>query len=61
MIFCISSHYSLSGGADNNENALNTILSFNKTEESWQPAGQMSVRRAEHAVEKIEDIGQHCP
>jgi len=40
---------------------LNTILSFNKAEESWQPAGQMSVRRAQHAVEKVDDIGQHCP
>merc|ERR1711902_368875 len=40
---------------------LNTILSFNKTEESWQPAGQMSEERWKHAVEKIEDIAQHCP
>jgi len=48
------------GGYDGSSD-LNTILSFNKTEESWQPAGQMSMERAEHAVEKIEDIGQHCP
>ena len=40
---------------------FNTILSFNKTEESWQPAGQMSERRSGHALEKLEDIGQHCP
>jgi len=49
------------GGYDSNDNALNTILSFNKTEESWQPAGQMSEERYDHAVEKVEDIGQHCP
>merc|ERR1712223_1718738 len=48
------------GGYDGSSE-FNTILSFNKTEESWQPAGQMSVRRWGHAKEKIEDIGQHCP
>jgi len=48
------------GGYDGSS-SLNTILSFNKTEESWQPAGQMNVKRESHAVEKIEDIGQHCP
>jgi len=64
MIFCISSHYFLSGGYrgwDVSSTGLNTILSFNKTEESWQPAGQMSVKRGSHAVEKIEDISLHCP
>jgi len=50
----------LFGGWDGSSD-LNTILSFNKTEESWQPAGQMSVRRKWHAVEKIEDISLHCP
>ena len=40
---------------------LNTILSFNKTAESWQPAGQMNVERYYPAVEKIEDIAKHCP
>jgi len=40
---------------------LNTILSFNKAEESWQPAGQMSVRRSHHAVEKIDSISLRCP
>merc|ERR1712062_305503 len=48
------------GGHDGSSD-LNTILSFNKTEDSWQPAGQMSVGRYAHAVEKIEDISLHCP
>jgi len=48
-------------GGQDGSSELNTILSFNKAEESWQPAGQMSVKRTGHAVEKIEDIGQHCP
>jgi len=48
------------GGSDGSSE-FNTILSFNKAVESWQPAGQMSVRRWGHAAEKIEDIGQHCP
>ena len=41
--------------------SFNTILSFNKTEESWQPAGQMTVPRYSHAVEVTEDVSQHCP
>ena len=41
--------------------ALNTIFSFNKTEESWQPAGQMTVPRAGHAAELSEDVSQNCP
>jgi len=49
------------GGGSDGRSLLNTILSFNKTEESWQPAGQMTVERAVHSVEKIEDIGQLCP
>lgn len=49
------------GGAEDESSYLNSILSFNKTEESWQPAGQMTVERAVHSVEKIEDIGQLCP
>jgi len=48
-------------GGDDGSSDLNTILSFNKAEESWQPAGQMSVKRTGHAVEKIEDISLHCP
>merc|ERR1712079_127962 len=48
------------GGYDGSSD-LNTILSFNKTEESWQPAGQMSEERKYHAVEKIDEISLHCP
>ena len=48
-----------SGGYD--KLSLNTILSFNRTAESWQPAGQMSVPRYYHAVEVTEDLSQHCP
>jgi len=48
------------GGAGGSS-VLNTILSFNKAVESWQPAGQMTLERYGHGVEKIEDIGQHCP
>ena len=60
MIFSISSHYFLSGGVDRSS-YLNTILSFNKTEESWQPVGQMTVERERHAVEVINDVSQLCP
>jgi len=48
------------GGYDGSS-YFNSILSFNKTEESWQPAGQMNVERSGHAVEKIKDVGQYCP
>jgi len=47
------------GGDDGSH--LNTILSFNKTEESWQPAGQMTVRRSYHGVEVAQDVSKHCP
>ena len=49
----------LSGGYESL--SLNTVLSFNKTEESWQPAGQMTVPRAGHAAELSEDVSQNCP
>jgi len=49
------------GGYEGSSSGLNSILSFNKTEESWQPAGQMTVERGYHTVEKIEDIGKLCP
>ena len=49
----------LSGGYENL--SLNTVLSFNKTEESWQPAGQMTVPRYYHAVELTKDVSQLCP
>ena len=39
---------------------LNNILYFNKTEESWQLAGQMKEPRRIHAVEAT-DVLQHCP
>ena len=51
--------YLLSGGRDGS--TLDTILSFNKTEESWQPAGQMTVPRYYHAVEVTADVSKHCP
>ena len=51
----------LSGGRDESSSELNTILSFNKTEESWQPAGKMTVGRYVHAVEVTEDVSKHCP
>ena len=59
MIFHISSNYFLSGGYD--RSYLNSILSFNRKEESWQPVGQMTVPRSDHAVELIEDVSQLCP
>jgi len=37
------------------------ILSFDKTEESWLPAGNMTVGRFRHAVEVINDVSQLCP
>ena len=48
-------YYFLTGGNDNT-----TILSFDKSEESWQPAGQMTVPRWEFAVEVIEDVSKLC-
>ena len=60
LIFYISSYYFLSGGQEDDGSELNTILSFNKTEESWQPAGQMKEPRRIHAVEAT-DVFQHCP
>ena len=61
LIFYISSYYFLSGGREDYFSYLNNILYFNKTEESWQPAGQMKEPRYAHAVEVIEDVSQHCP
>ena len=49
-------YYFLTGGNDNT-----TILSFDKSEESWQPAGQMTVPRYKHAVEVAEDVSLECP
>ena len=59
----------LSGGVEDgpaptpwiNTNTINTILSFNKREESWQPAGQMKKERSYHAVAAIDDVSQLCP
>ena len=53
----------LSGGTTGSESELrlNTIHFFNTTEQSWQPAGQMTVPREYHAVELIEDVSQNCP
>ena len=53
--------YLLSGGKQSESARLNTILSFDKTEESWQTAGQMTVERSEAGVEVIEDVFEHCP
>ena len=60
IIFYISSYDIFSGGMDWSS-SLNTILSFNKKEESWQPAGEMTVSRYLHAVEQIEDVSRYCP
>ena len=58
----------LSGGVEDGSgdgrwygNVINTILSFNKREESWQPAGQMEKERSGHAVAAIDDVSQLCP
>merc|ERR1712062_912937 len=51
----------LFGGVGNDDLYHNNILYFNKTEESWQPAGQMKESRFFHAVEVIEDVSRHCP
>ena len=51
----------LPGGYDGE--FLTSILSFNSTEESWRPAGTLSVPRAEPAVELTHDdqVFQLCP
>ena len=58
----------LSGGVEDGSgdgkwygNIINTILSFNKREESWQQAGQMKKERSGHAVAAIDDVSQLCP
>merc|ERR1712062_499336 len=51
----------LFGGDEGDYLGLNNILYFNKTEESWQPAGQMKEPRYYHAVEVIEDVTRLCP
>ena len=58
----------LSGGVEDGSgdgkwygNIINTILSFNKRQESWQPAGQMEEPRRSHAVEAIDDVSANCP
>ena len=65
-MFCSMSYYFLSGGQEGEQideeyPSLNAILSFDKTEESWQPAGQMTVSRYKHAVEVSDHISQYCP
>ena len=65
-IFCSMSYYFLSGGQEGEQideeyPSVNAILSFDKTEESWQPAGQMTVSRYKHAVEVSDHISQYCP
>ena len=52
--------YFLLGGNDISGD-LKTILSFDKTEEVWKPAGEMSVERNLQAIESIENISQLCP
>ena len=56
----VSTNHFLSGGTDGSS-YFNSILSYNRTEESWQLAGYMSVPRYLHAVEVTEDVSQHCP
>ena len=60
-IHFIRSYYFLLGGDNGSYQGLNSILLFNQTEESWQPAGKMTEPRYGHAVEVIEGVSQLCP
>ena len=52
---CIFYNFSSGGDGGDGETALNSILYFDKTEESWQPAGEITLPRRSHAVQVIEE------
>merc|ERR1712154_574205 len=51
----------LFGGEDSSWSSLNSILFYDTTRDTWQPAGNMTVPRAYHAVAVFPDVSQLCP
>jgi len=51
----------LFGGWDSSGSYLDSILFYNTVKDTWQPAGNMTVSRAYHAVAVFPDVSQLCP
>merc|ERR1711936_213662 len=51
----------LFGGVHSSESPLDSILLYNTDRDTWQPAGNIAVPRAGHAVAVFPDVSQLCP
>ncbi len=46
----------VTGGLDDDENYLTSLLSWNPSTETWQPEGKMAVARAVHAAVAVPSV-----
>ena len=51
----------VTGGTDDDDNFLTSILAWDPVAESWQDAGELHVRRINHAAVAVPDSIIKCP
>ena len=48
-------------GGERPDSPIDSILFYNTARDTWQPAGNMTVPRYQHAVAVFPDVSQLCP